>query len=98
MPARSAPAVYSRPVAPDDLVMLAAPDGLVTEIQLCVEGDGAIDAAALTAAVAAAAGAVGWTAARLRPSASGRGAWTATASTRRYCAARWPARTGRAAR
>jgi amino acid adenylation domain-containing protein len=55
MPARSGPQAYRRPVSPDDWMMLAAPDGLVTEIQLCVEGNGAIDPVALTAAVAAAA-------------------------------------------
>jgi hypothetical protein len=55
MPARSGSEAYSRPISPDDWMMLAAPDGLVTEIQLCVEGHGAIDPGALSAAVAAAA-------------------------------------------
>jgi hypothetical protein len=55
MPARSGPEPYGRPISPDDWMMLAAPDGLVTEIQLCVEGHGAIDPGALSAAVAAAA-------------------------------------------
>ena len=46
--------VYSRPVTADEWWRLGAPPGLVTEVQLCVEGDGAVDPAALTAAVAAA--------------------------------------------
>ncbi len=45
---------YSRPVTADEWWRLGAPPGLVTEVQLCVEGDGAIDPAALTAAVATA--------------------------------------------
>lgn len=46
--------LYSRPVTADEWWRLGAPAGLVTEVQLCVEGDGAIDPAALTAAVATA--------------------------------------------
>jgi amino acid adenylation domain-containing protein len=45
---------YSRPITADEWWRFATPQGLVTEVQLCVEGDGDIDAAALTAAVAAA--------------------------------------------
>ena len=45
---------YSRPVTADEWWRLGAPPGLSTEVQLCVEGDGAIDPAALTAAVATA--------------------------------------------
>lgn len=45
---------YSRPVTADEWWRLGAPQGLSTEVQFCVEGDGAIDPAALSAAVATA--------------------------------------------
>ena len=53
MPAASGPETYSRPISPDDWLMLAGLDGLVMEIQICVEGDGGIDPAAMSAALAA---------------------------------------------
>ncbi len=49
---RSVSEPYSRRIAPDEWLFLAAPDGLSVEIQFCVEGDGAIDAGALSAALA----------------------------------------------
>src|SRR5260370_41131854 len=54
MRTRSRTQTYSRPISPVDWWMLAQPRGLGMEIQLCVEGDGAIDPSALAAAVAAA--------------------------------------------
>jgi amino acid adenylation domain-containing protein len=45
---------YSRPVSAHEWWGLGIPEGLVTEVQLCVEGDGSIDPAALAAAVAVA--------------------------------------------
>jgi amino acid adenylation domain-containing protein len=45
---------YSRRIVPDEWVFLATPAGLGVEIQLCVEGDGGVDPAALGAALAAA--------------------------------------------
>ena len=45
---------YSRPVTADEWWRLGAPQGLSTEVQFCVEGDGSIDPAALSAAVATA--------------------------------------------
>jgi amino acid adenylation domain-containing protein len=45
---------YSRPVTADEWWRLGAPQGLSTEVQLCVEGNGSIDPAALSDAVAAA--------------------------------------------
>jgi hypothetical protein len=38
---------HSRRITPDEWIFLATPDGLAVEIQLCVEGDGVIDPAAL---------------------------------------------------
>jgi amino acid adenylation domain-containing protein len=51
MPARSV-APYSRPIVPDEWIFLATPAGLGTEIQFCVEGNGTIEPAALSAALA----------------------------------------------
>ena len=48
------PDTYTRPITPSDWVMLAQPQGLSTVVQLCVEGEGTIDPAALSAAVATA--------------------------------------------
>lgn len=54
MSARTAPETYSRPITPIDWMRLSTPKGLLVELQLCVEGDGVIDPAALSAAVTAA--------------------------------------------
>lgn len=54
MAANSASKKYSRRIARGEWWLLAAPRGRAMEIQLCVEGDGAIDPAALAAAVATA--------------------------------------------
>ena len=43
--------VYSRPISHDEWWRLARLSGIVAEVQLCVEGDGSIDPAALAAAV-----------------------------------------------
>jgi amino acid adenylation domain-containing protein len=51
---RSVPEIYSRPVTSDEWWRFGEPAGLVTTVQLCVEGDGAIDPAALSEAVATA--------------------------------------------
>jgi amino acid adenylation domain-containing protein len=53
MVSRSVPETYSRPITADEWWRFGAPQGLATEVQLCVEGDGAIDPAALSVAVAA---------------------------------------------
>jgi amino acid adenylation domain-containing protein len=50
---RPEPEVYNRPISADDWMLLGAFRGQGTHIQLAVEGDGTIDPAALTAAVAA---------------------------------------------
>src|SRR5450755_2046889 len=50
----SVPETYSRPVTPDEWWRLGEPQGLITTVQLCVEGDGAIDPAALAEAVSVA--------------------------------------------
>jgi amino acid adenylation domain-containing protein len=42
---------YGRPVAISEWWALGTPEGLVREVQVCVEGDGIIDPAALTGAV-----------------------------------------------
>ena len=54
MPARPGPGTYSRPITPSDWWMLSNPGELAMEIQLCVEGHGGIDPAALAGAVATA--------------------------------------------
>ena len=54
MVSRSVPETYGRPITADEWWRLGSPQGLSTEVQLCVEGDGAIDPAALSLAVAAA--------------------------------------------
>jgi hypothetical protein len=48
------PATYSRPISPDEVSLLARLDGIAEEVQLCIEGEGAIDPAALAEAVATA--------------------------------------------
>ena len=52
MSARSAVEPYSRRIVPDEWIFLATPKGLGVEIQCCVEGNGTIDPAALSAALA----------------------------------------------
>ena len=54
MPARPGPGTYTRRIAVSEWWMLAHPHGLSMDIQMCVEGEGDIDPAALSAAVAAA--------------------------------------------
>jgi amino acid adenylation domain-containing protein len=54
MPARPGPGTYTRRIAASEWWMLAHPLGLSMDIQMCVEGDGDIDPAALSAAVASA--------------------------------------------
>ena len=49
--AKPAEQAYGRPVSANDWWGLGAPDGLVKEVQVCVEGDGVIDPAALVKAV-----------------------------------------------
>jgi amino acid adenylation domain-containing protein len=50
----SVPETYSRPITPDEWWRFGEPQGLITTVQLCVEGDGVIDFAALSEAVATA--------------------------------------------
>ena len=52
--------VYSRPISHDEWWRLARLSGIVAEVQLCVEGDGSIDPAALAAAVDVASRACPW--------------------------------------
>jgi amino acid adenylation domain-containing protein len=52
LPARPESDTYQRPISAREWLLLAHPRGLVTDIQLCVEGEGRIDADALAAAVA----------------------------------------------
>ena len=51
----SVPETYSRPITADEWWRFGSPAELVTAVQLCIEGDGAIDPAALSAATATAA-------------------------------------------
>jgi amino acid adenylation domain-containing protein len=48
------PEKYSRPITSDEWWRFGAAKGLVNEVQLCIEGDGVIDPAALSSAVAVA--------------------------------------------
>ena len=43
MASRPDPQVYHRPITPSDWWMLSSPRELAMEVQLCVEGDGAIN-------------------------------------------------------
>ena len=52
MVATAIPERYSRPITSDDWGRISAPTGLALSVQICVEGDGVIDPAALSAAVA----------------------------------------------
>jgi amino acid adenylation domain-containing protein len=57
MPVRLEPApreTYDRPISPNEWPALCHIRGIITEVQLCVEGNGVIDPAALSAAVAVA--------------------------------------------
>src|SRR5580704_13338325 len=55
MPVRPGPGeIYDRPISPNEWPALCHTRGIMMEVQLCVEGNGTIDPAALTAAVATA--------------------------------------------
>src|ERR1035438_7128855 len=54
MAPRSAPDTYTRPITAGEWWKTVTLPGLVEAVQVCVEGDGAIDPAALTAAIAVA--------------------------------------------